>query len=118
LAYTEAWLRGVGCIPLHNAMEDAATAEISRVQIWQWRSHGVSTQDDGQIISAERVASLVDDEVDRQCGGPGQLKGKWRLAGSLVESMLNKEELDDFLTSVCYPHIVTTAYESSSQAKL
>jgi malate synthase len=118
LAYTEAWLRGVGCIPLHNAMEDAATAEISRVQIWQWRSHGVSTQDDGKVISAERVASLVDDEVDRQCGGPGQFKGKWRLAGSLVESMLNKEELDEFLTSVCYPHIVTTAYESSSQAKL
>jgi malate synthase len=118
LAYTEAWLRGVGCIPLHNAMEDAATAEISRVQIWQWRSHGVSTQDDGQVISAERVASLVEDEVDRQCGGPGQFKGKWRLAGSLVESMLNKEELDDFLTSVCYPHIITTAYESSFQAKL
>ena len=37
LAYTEAWLRGVGCIPLNNAMEDAATAEISRVQIWQWQ---------------------------------------------------------------------------------
>ncbi len=40
LAYTEAWLRGVGCIPLNNAMEDAATAEISRAQIWQWQVHG------------------------------------------------------------------------------
>jgi malate synthase len=81
-------------------MEDAATAEISRVQIWQWRSQ-VSTQDDGQVISAERVANLVDDEVDRQWW-TGQFKGKWRLAGSLVESMLNKEELDEF-RFVCYP---------------
>lgn len=116
LAYTEAWLRGVGCIPLHGAMEDAATAEISRAQIWQWRSQGVSTQDDGQIISAERIAALVEQEINRQCGD--QSKGKWRLAGNLVESMLNNDELDDFLTSVCYPHIITTAYETSSHAKL
>jgi hypothetical protein len=46
----------------------------------------LSTQDDGQVISAERVANLVDDEVDRQCGGPGRVQGKWRLAGSLVGS--------------------------------
>jgi malate synthase len=118
LAYTEAWLRGIGCIPLHNAMEDAATAEISRVQIWQWRSQGVSTQDDAQVISSERIASLVEQEMDKQCGGAGRSKGKWRLAGNLVESMLTKDELDDFLTSVCYPHIITTAYESTSQAKL
>jgi malate synthase len=87
LAYTEAWLRGVGCIPLHNAMEDAATAEISRAQIWQWRHHGVSTQDDSQIITAERIYSLVDEEVIRQCGGAGS-KGKWRLAGKLVSLLL------------------------------
>jgi malate synthase len=55
LAYTEAWLRGVGCIPLHNAMEDAATAEISRAQIWQWRHQKVQTQDDGQTITAARI---------------------------------------------------------------
>ncbi len=83
LAYTEAWLRGVGCIPLHNAMEDAATAEISRAQIWQWRHHKVSTQDDGQIITTERIYSLVDTEVKSQCGDAPS-KGKWRLAGKLV----------------------------------
>lgn len=111
LAYTEAWLRGVGCIPLHNAMEDAATAEISRAQIWQWRHHGVSTQDDGRVITAERVASLVQAEVQsRMARGGGD--HRWPLAGKLVETMLNKSELDDFLTSVCYPHIVTTAFES------
>jgi len=116
LAYTEAWLRGVGCIPLHNAMEDAATAEISRAQIWQWRHHKVSTQDDGQVITADRIYSLVDAEVNRQCGDSPS-KGKWRLAGKLVEEMLTKKDhLDDFLTSVCYPYIVTN--HAGAQAKL
>jgi len=107
LAYTEAWLRGVGCIPLHNAMEDAATAEISRAQIWQWRHLGAATQDDGQPITAERIADLVQREVARQNNSKGGV-GKWLLAGQLVERMLNKpDDLDEFLTSVCYPHIVT-----------
>jgi len=119
LAYTEAWLRGIGCIPLHNSMEDAATAEISRAQIWQWRSQGVSTQDDGRPITAERIAALVHQEVERHCGGGGSTKGKWLLAGKLVEEMLNGPELDDFLTSVCYPYIVTTgADDSSTRSKL
>jgi malate synthase len=118
LAYTEAWLRGIGCIPLHGAMEDAATAEISRAQIWQWRTQGASTADNGQLISADRITSIVQREVERQCGGAGSSKGKWRLAAQLVENMLNKNELDDFLTSVCYPYIVQTANEDVSHAKL
>jgi len=113
MAYTEAWLRGVGCIPLNNAMEDAATAEISRAQIWQWRYQGVATQDNGQEITAERITGIVRREVDRQCGGPSASKGKFRLAGKLVENMLNKEEFDEFLTTVCYPHIVTTVHQDA-----
>ncbi len=80
LSYTEAWLRGIGCIPLSNHMEDAATAEISRVQIWNWRFHGVSTQDDGIIVSAERIKKLVQEEVERNLSKGG----RWRLAGKLV----------------------------------
>jgi malate synthase len=60
----------------------------------------------------------VQREVERQCGGAGSSKGKWRLAAQLVENMLNKNELDDFLTSVCYPYIVQTANEDVSHAKL
>jgi malate synthase len=100
LAYTEAWLRGVGCIPLNNAMEDAATAEISRVQIWQWREHRIKTADDGVVIGDQRIHNLVQQETSRHVGG------KWRLAGKLVAEMLTAKELDDFLTSVCYPYIV------------
>lgn len=108
LAYTEAWLRGVGCIALNNAMEDAATAEISRAQIWQWIKHNVQTQDDSQPITKERVSIIISNEVNQQCGGVSASKGRWRLAGKLVEEMLTKKELDEFLTSVCYPFIVTT----------
>lgn len=78
LHYTEAWLRGIGCIPLNNAMEDAATAEISRAQIWQWRHFGVKTQDDGIPITSKRICKLVDEERNRQSDG------RWKLAGRLV----------------------------------
>lgn len=107
LQYTEAWLRGVGCIPLHNAMEDAATAEISRAQIWQWIQHNVQTQDDETYITKERVSRLVQDEVNHQCGGIHAAKGRFRLAGNIVKKMLTNDKLDDFLTTVCYPYIVT-----------
>ena len=84
-------------------MEDAATAEISRVQIWQWRNHSQRTQDDGLFVSTKRIQQLVQDEVQRNISKGG----RWRLAGKLVEGMLTTSKLDDFLTTVCYPHIVT-----------
>lgn len=102
LAYTEAWLRGIGCIPLNHHMEDAATAEISRAQIWQWRYHGIKTEDDGITITAERIRNIVMEEVEKN-----KNKGRWHLAGKLVTEMLTKStHFDDFLTSVCYPYIV------------
>ncbi len=54
--YLEAWLRGNGCVPLYNLMEDAATAEISRAQVWQWIRHGAAL-DDGRVVTAELVPS-------------------------------------------------------------
>lgn len=112
VAYTEAWLRGVGCIPLNNAMEDAATAEISRVQIWQWQVHAIATQDDGCIITKSRIQSIVREETERQKAV--NKGGKWNLAGKLVAEMLTKDELDDFLTTVCYPHILSTTNEGDA----
>ena len=112
LAYTEAWLRGVGCIPFNNAMEDAATAEISRAQIWQWQAHAIETQDDGSLISKERIRDLVRDETEQKKAL--NTNGKWDLAGKLVAEMLTKDELDDFLTTVCYPHILSTTNEGDT----
>eukprot|EP00525_Craspedostauros_australis_P009326 CAMPEP_0198130704 /NCGR_PEP_ID=MMETSP1442-20131203/54531_1 /TAXON_ID= /ORGANISM="Craspedostauros australis, Strain CCMP3328" /LENGTH=273 /DNA_ID=CAMNT_0043791379 /DNA_START=61 /DNA_END=883 /DNA_ORIENTATION=- len=94
LAYTEAWIRGIGCIPLNNAMEDAATAEISRAQVWQWRVRGIKTADDGLLVSSDRISSLIQDEI-----APRKGEGRWMLAGKLVDDMLNAAELDDFLTT-------------------
>jgi len=106
LAYTEAWLRGVGCITLNHHMEDAATAEISRVQIWQWRVHGVRTKDDGLEVTGQRIRQIVTEKIRQRRDGAQQSGEKWRLAGKLVEDMLTKDKLDDFLTTVCYPHII------------
>ena len=58
LQYLEAWLRGIGCVPLFNLMEDAATAEISRAQIWQWVHHG-ATLDDGRRVTRGAVRGCL-----------------------------------------------------------
>src|SRR5690606_19195608 len=60
--YLEAWLRGSGCVPLYNLMEDAATAEISRTQVWQWLHHKASLED-GHIVTPELVRSMLDEEM-------------------------------------------------------
>eukprot|EP00586_Coscinodiscus_wailesii_P001261 CAMPEP_0172487728 /NCGR_PEP_ID=MMETSP1066-20121228/16924_1 /TAXON_ID=671091 /ORGANISM="Coscinodiscus wailesii, Strain CCMP2513" /LENGTH=578 /DNA_ID=CAMNT_0013254515 /DNA_START=202 /DNA_END=1938 /DNA_ORIENTATION=- len=115
LAYTEAWLRGVGCIPLNHHMEDAATAEISRAQIWQWKNHQVVTRDNGLVITPDRIKRIVSDIVKSKIESvsAGHREGKWLLSGKLVQDMLTKDKFDEFLTTVCYPHILTTAYEGA-----
>ena len=65
LGYVEAWLRGIGCVPLFNLMEDAATAEISRAQLWQWVHHGAKLSD-GRVIDVALVDNLIDAELARQ----------------------------------------------------
>src|SRR5579862_758629 len=65
LGYLEAWLRGIGCVPLFNLMEDAATAEISRAQLWQW-IHNQAKLSDGRVVDAPMVESLIANELSRQ----------------------------------------------------
>ncbi|ODQ80276.1 hypothetical protein BABINDRAFT_35305 [Babjeviella inositovora NRRL Y-12698] len=62
LGYTEAWLRGIGCVPINYLMEDAATAEVSRSQLWQWIRHGAKTTN-GKVITADYVSQLVGEVV-------------------------------------------------------
>ena len=98
-------------------MEDAATAEISRVQIWQWRRHNLETLDDGKLITTERVRALILDEVTKSLSPltESQIRyTKYHLAGKLVTDMLCGENLDEFLTTVCYPHIITTQFEGTT----
>src|SRR6266404_1199462 len=81
IGYIEAWLRGIGCVPLYNLMEDAATAEISRAQIWQWIRHGAKL-DDGRTVDAALCRAILDEELGklRKAAGDG---GRYEDAANL-----------------------------------
>lgn len=105
--YIEAWLRGKGAVPLYNLMEDAATAEISRTQVWQWLKHGASLED-GQIVSKELVQNLIEDEMAKL----GKTLGKETLespsfknAISLFTELSMANDCKDFLTVPAYEFI-------------
>ena len=102
--YLEAWLRGNGCVPLYNLMEDAATAEICRAQLWQWLHHGARTSD-GAPVTAERFDRLLSEELDRihgEVGAQRLAKGVFPSASRLFERMIKQDEFDEFLTLPAY----------------
>jgi malate synthase len=110
IRYLEAWLRGVGCVPIYGLMEDAATAEISRVQLWQWMKHRAPV--DGIVVTAEIFRSIVDGEMKRleeEVGGEAFSGGEYPAARELFESLALATELPDFLTLAAYERIVTIA---------
>jgi len=105
--YIEAWLRGSGCVPLYNLMEDAATAEICRAQLWQWIRHGARTND-GQPVNSERFDRLLTAELDRihREVGPARLAtGVFPTAARLFAEMIKKDSFDEFLTLPAYEHL-------------
>ena len=108
IQYLEAWLGGNGCVPLYHLMEDAATAEISRAQVWQWAKHGVDVGDGP--VTAERLRTVIDEELARVRTEVGDARfdaGKFDLARELFERICTADELPDFLTLVAYDHITT-----------
>ena len=102
IQYLEAWMRGNGCVPIYNLMEDAATAEICRSQVWQWVKHGANLND-GRPVTAELVKKTIAEVVDSLRGliGGEQLS---RAAG-IYERMMTSGDFDEFLTLVAYDHI-------------
>jgi malate synthase len=102
--YIEAWLRGRGAVPLYNLMEDAATAEISRTQIWQWLRHG-ATLDDGRTVDAPLFRALLEDEMRtlRRTLGEGVYdSGRFAEAVRLFSDMSLAEDCAEFLTLPAY----------------
>jgi malate synthase len=100
--YLAAWLGGNGCVPIYNLMEDAATAEISRAQAWQWLKHG-ATLHEGPRVTAQVVRDTLDRQVDR-------LRGKvpdpqLQEARQLFEEMTTAEEFPEFLTLRAYERL-------------
>ena len=107
IQYLEAWLRGVGCVPIYNLMEDAATAEISRTQVWQWLHHSARL-DDGRPVTPELVRQVTADELDklRRALGPDRFDaGRFPLAARLFDELMTGTEFAEFLTLKAYDHI-------------
>jgi malate synthase len=102
--YLESWLRGNGCVPLYHLMEDAATAEICRAQLWQWLHHGARTSD-GEPVSVARFDRLLTEELSRiheEVGAERLTGGVFPTAARLFEQMIKSESFDEFLTLPAY----------------
>ena len=105
--YTEAWLRGHGAVALYNLMEDAATAEISRTQVWQWLKNEVKLED-GRKFNMELYKDLFNDEVKKIKAefGEEQLRNsKFELAFNLFDELVVSVKFEEFLTLLAYKHI-------------
>jgi malate synthase len=97
LGYMEAWVRGVGCVPINFLMEDAATAEVSRSQLWQWVRHGVTTAEGKKVDKAFALRLLKEQTDELAKGAP---KGnKFHLAAKYFAGQVTGEQYADFLTT-------------------
>jgi malate synthase len=99
LAYLDSWLRGNGAAAINNLMEDAATAEISRSQLWLWRTRGVQL-DDGRPFSAELYAQARDEELEKL---GGRSSGRLAEAADLMDDLVLADSFPEFLTLLAYP---------------
>jgi len=101
--YLGAWLAGNGCVPIHNLMEDAATAEISRSQVWQWIRSPKGVLDDGRKVTADLVRSFVPQELAKiKAGG---FVGKFDRAAEIFTQMSTQDAFAEFLTLPLYEEI-------------
>jgi malate synthase len=111
--YLEAWLGGLGCVPLYNLMEDAATAEISRTQVWQWIRHE-ATLDDGKPLTVARFRAALDGEMAalRETLGAARFDGgRFTAARELFERLSISETFEEFLTLPAYEILISTTGE-------
>ncbi|KAL1843919.1 hypothetical protein VTJ49DRAFT_6862 [Mycothermus thermophilus] len=115
LGYMEAWIRGVGCVPINYLMEDAATAEVSRSQLWQWVRHGVTTAE-GKRVDKALALKLLKEEADKLLAKAPK-GNKYQLAAQYFATQVTGEDYADFLTSLLYNEI-TSPEGAKAAAKL
>lgn len=105
ILYTAAWLRGNGAVPIHNLMEDAATAEISRAQLWQWIRHPKGILDDGRKVTRELFRQILGEEMAKiksSVGDERYAAGKYDEAAELFARLSEDDHFADFLTVPAY----------------
>jgi malate synthase len=110
IQYVEAWLGGQGAVPIYNLMEDAATAEICRTQIWQWLRHGAALED-GRVVTRSLVEQLTAEEFSRvrdEIGAKRFDHGRFDEARQLFLAVATSENLEEFLTLPAYRLLVST----------
>ncbi len=106
LGYLEAWLRGIGCVPLFNLMEDAATAEISRAQLWQWL-HNQAKLSDGRVVDAPLVENAIANELSRQKSQVDAARySAYEKAANLMRDLVLAPQFTEFLTLPAYERIL------------
>jgi malate synthase len=104
LGYLESWLRGIGCVPLYNLMEDAATAEISRSQVWQWIRHGAKLAD-ATAVTRERAHKILAEEAAR-LGQSASQGHRYDDAAALFAQVIDADRFIEFLTLPAYEQLV------------
>jgi malate synthase len=101
--YLGAWLNGIGCVPINNLMEDAATAEISRSQVWQWIHSAKGVLDDGRTVDTELFRALLADELDKiHAAYPENLHSYFDRAAVLFDEISTSDDFVEFLTLPAY----------------
>ena len=115
--YLEAWLRGNGCVPLYHLMEDAATAEISRTQVWQWIRHGACL-DDGRPVTTELFRAVLAEELDdirASMDSEEFAVGRFDEAAELFDALSTSAECEEFLTLPAYDRILSRPDSAASR---
>jgi malate synthase len=107
--YLESWLRGTGCVPLYHLMEDAATAEISRAQLWQWIRHPRGVLDDGRRVTVELFRKTLTEELGHlrdRVGAAAYDSRPFVLAAQLFDRIVTEKEFTEFLTTAAYSSLI------------
>ena len=108
IQYMANWLAGMGCVPLYHLMEDAATAEISRAQLWQWVKHPDARLEDGRKITIDLFRTMLTEEMDNihdEIGDAAFSGGPYQLAADLFDGIIAADTLAEFLTLAAYDHL-------------
>jgi malate synthase len=106
--YLESWLRGSGCVPINNLMEDAATTEISRSQIWEWIHHPKGILEDGRKVTVALFQELAKDELEKIRATVGEQQftsRKFQTAAEILDNIITDDQFVEFLTLPAYRYL-------------